>query len=91
MPRFGKNARSPLSKQKDRTRKIDVLWNKMDARNGSFATDAFRASVKRCPLCTESDRILQRSEMTLSARCRHALANPIVKDLTFALGKSGRQ
>jgi hypothetical protein len=34
MPRFGKNARSPLSKQKDRTQKIDVLWNKMDARNG---------------------------------------------------------
>jgi hypothetical protein len=35
MPCFGKNARSPLSKQKDRTQKIDVLWNKMDARNGS--------------------------------------------------------
>src|SRR5450759_2193428 len=34
---------------------------------GSFATDPTRASAEQCPLCSESDQILQRSEMTLSA------------------------
>jgi len=32
-------------------------------RDGSFATDAFRASVEQCPLCAESDNSRHESEL----------------------------
>jgi hypothetical protein len=40
-----------------------------NVRFGSFATDAFRASVEQCPLCAESDNPRHESELTRCAIC----------------------
>src|SRR5450759_635749 len=39
--------------------------------SGSFANDAFRASVEQCPLCADSDRQPSRDRLTLSATGRN--------------------
>jgi hypothetical protein len=41
---------------------------------GQFTTGAGSQQVRPCPLCPDSDQILQRSEMTRWARLRHCSA-----------------
>ena len=49
----------------------------VEVRDGSFATELVKVDAGTCPLRSESDLILRRSEMTRCAISRHRTSGPL--------------